>query len=395
MMALVQVFLIGLMMFSDVGIGPAIAQNRRGDDVAFLNTAWTLQVVRGALLWALACGIAAPVAWFYEVPQLAQLLPVAGVALFTAGFNPTRIDTATRHLLLGRVTGLDLASQVVGVAVMVVLAAVTGSVWALVAGSVVSALTKLLLCWRFLPGPANRIVWEPAAVRELVGFGKWIFAATAAGFLIAQGDKAVLGAYLSIDALGVYNIGWFLASFPILLGGAVTGRVLIPLYRDGPGDPVHAARLRRMRYGLTAAIFGLLGLMAFAGVPLVGLLYDDRYALAGAVVVAIACVQVPVAIGLTYDQAALAAGDSRRYFYLIGGKALVQTTAFVIGAEAGGLGTALLAQGLALAALHPAIIWLARRHGVWDARHDLVFAALGLALIIAAVWFNGTALAIL
>lgn len=396
MMALVQVFLVGLAMVSDAGICPAIVQNRRGDEPDFLDTAWTLQVLRGAILWGLSLVVAGPIARFYAAPELALLLPAAATTLLIGGFNPTRIDTATRGLTLGLVTTLDLAAQVTGIAVMVVLAAVTGSVWSLVAGSVAGALVKLALCWRYLPGPANRLRWERSAVGDLVRFGKWIFLATASGFLIAQGDKAILGAYLSLTELGVYNIGWFLASIPMLLGGAVISRILIPLYAaraeggDGP-DP----RLRRMRAGLTATVLGLLGVLAFASVPLVGLLYDDRYAMAGAIVVAIACVQVPAAIGLTYDQAALAAGDSRRFFYQIGARAAVQTLAFLAGAAAGGIGTALLAQGLALLVLHPGVVWLARVHGVWDARHDALFFAAGAALVGAALWFNRAELVIL
>lgn len=50
-MALVMVVLVGLQMFSDVGIGPAISRSARGDDPDFLNTAWTLNVFRGAGLW--------------------------------------------------------------------------------------------------------------------------------------------------------------------------------------------------------------------------------------------------------------------------------------------------------------------------------------------------------
>ena len=49
-MALVSVALVGLQMFSDLGLGPAIAQNPRGDDPDFLNTAFTLNALRGAVL---------------------------------------------------------------------------------------------------------------------------------------------------------------------------------------------------------------------------------------------------------------------------------------------------------------------------------------------------------
>ncbi|MDT8857323.1 oligosaccharide flippase family protein [Paracoccaceae bacterium Fryx2] len=390
MMALVSVFLVGLSMFSDVGIGPAIAQNRRGDDPSFLNTAWTIQVIRGLLLWLATCAVALPAARFYDAPELALLLPAAGVTLLISGFSPTRIDTANRHLLLGRVTALDLASQIVGMVAMVALALAMGSIWALVLGAIVGAVARLVLMQRFLPGPRNRFAWDAAAGVELIRFGKWIFLSTACGFLLAQGDKAILGAYLPLDALGVYNIGYFLASFPMLLGGAVTGRILIPLYRDHPpgASAANAARLRRLRHGVSGTVLALLAVMAFAGVPLVGLLYDARYAGAGAIVVLIACVQMPAVIGMTYDQAALAAGDSRSYFLVIALKAAVQTLAFLIGAETGGLAGALVAQGVALAAVHPAIIWLARRHGVWDGGHDLVCALAVLVLGGLALWVN-------
>jgi hypothetical protein len=89
----------------------------------------------------------------------------------------------------------------------------------------------------------------------------------------------------------------------------------------------------------------LLALLALGGVPLVGLLYDDRYAPAGAIVVLVACVQMPAVIGMTYDQAALAAGDSRGFFGVLLVKALVQTAAILIGAESFGLIGALAGQG--------------------------------------------------
>ena len=49
-MALVNVLIQGLTMFSDVGIEPAIVQHRRGDEPRFYNTAWTVQILRGFVL---------------------------------------------------------------------------------------------------------------------------------------------------------------------------------------------------------------------------------------------------------------------------------------------------------------------------------------------------------
>src|SRR5690606_2290529 len=50
-MTMINVFLQGLEMFSDIGIGPSIIHSKRGEKSEFLNTAWTMQVIRGFVLW--------------------------------------------------------------------------------------------------------------------------------------------------------------------------------------------------------------------------------------------------------------------------------------------------------------------------------------------------------
>ena len=394
LMALVTMVMIGLTMFSDVGIGPAILGNKRGDDPRFLDTAWTVQVIRGGLLWGITCAMAWPLAAFYRAPDLAQMLPVAGLTLLIAGFNPTRIETANRHLALGRVTALDLASQAIGIVVMVALSLALQSVWALVWGNIAGAIAKLALMTALLPGHRNRLAWERQAAGELIRFGGWIFLSTACGFLLMQGDKAILGRYLSLESLGVYNIGYFLASFPMLLAAAVVGRVFIPIYREVAADGSAAVhrRLRRMRLGMTGLVLALLAAMALAGVPLVGVLYDPRYAAAGAVVVAIACVQMPQLLVATYDQAALAAGDSRGFFTVSAIRAGLQTAMFLAGAEMAGLTGALIGQAAAGILSMPASLWLARKHGIHDPRHDLAFAILSAGIAAGALTVSQQAL---
>jgi O-antigen/teichoic acid export membrane protein len=397
MMTLVTVILVGLVLFSDAGISPAIMQNRRGDDPDFLNTAWTIQAVRGGGLWLVACALARPAAIFYDAPMLEGLLPVAGFSLLISGFNPMKLETANRHLAVGPVIQTDLIAQAVSVLAMVVLAWMTHSVWALAIGANVGAITKLAAAHVLLPGGRNTFLWERGAVRELVAFGKWIFLSTAFGFLVGQGDKLILGKYLSLDSLGIYNIGYFLASFPIYLGFAVVSRIMIPIYREK--NPAHAPdnyrKIRIMRLVMTGFLLSALLGMAFLGVTLVDILYDSRYVAAGAIVVIVACAHIPLVIGMTYDQAALAAGDSRYFSYLVFVKAAVLITFMLIGVEAAGVVGALAGQALALILVYPMVIWLARRHGAWDPLHDGVYALVGVVFAVLALWVNRTAIAAL
>ncbi len=390
LMALISVVLLGLGQFSDVGIGPSIMQSKRGDDPDFLNTAWTIQVIRGIGLFLTACLLAWPAARFYGEPDLMAMLPVAGLTLLITGFNPTSLESAHRHMRLGRLTLIDIATQVIGVLIAIAFAWWLRSAWALVISGVVSALVQLWFYKAFLPGIKNRLRWEPAARHELIRFGKWIFLSTVCGFIFSQSDKIVLGKYLELGAFGIYNIGFFLASFPLMLGSMVNQKIVIPIYRECPpaASRENFLSLRRMRMAMTAALIVLVTVFSALGVWLVGLLYDARYQGAGAVVVLLALMQIPTIIQLTYDQAALAAGDSRRFFVLTLARAVFMISGLVLGLEFAGLFGAILGQGLARVAVYPVTVWLARRTGAWDALHDAVFALLGLLGAALALWLN-------
>ncbi len=394
LMALVTMILMGLALLSDTGVQQSIMQHARGDEPDFLNTAWTLNVARGVLLWLLACALAWPAALIYDAPDLITILPVAAFSLALAGLSPTRIFTAQRHLHLGRIMSIELIAQITGIALMIWLAWLTSSVWALVWGSLATAAVKLALDWSFLPGITNRLRWDPQAGSELLRFGSWILLSSAFGFLLTQGDRAILGVHLSLEELGVYNIAWFLASFPILLTNALVARLLIPAYREtaAAANAALDQRIRRLRAQLTGTVGLMLLALAVSGPWLVALLYDDRYMDAGAMMVMIAAASLPPLVTITYDQAALARGESRRFFIMIATRASVQTALFLLGVTLAGLPGALAGQALSGVLIYPFIARHAYLMGVWDKRHDLVFMILALIVGASAVAFHLDAL---
>ena len=152
LMALVNTLMTGLTMFSEIGIGPSIVQNERGDDRDYLNTAWTLQAMRGCALFLAACVAAYPAAHFYKQPELALLVPFVALSALINGFNSTKLFTASRQLELGPLTIIELSSQLAGIVVMLVLAWMTHSVWALACAalgtSIAQAGARLHACCR-------------------------------------------------------------------------------------------------------------------------------------------------------------------------------------------------------------------------------------------------------
>jgi Na+-driven multidrug efflux pump len=122
----------------------------------------------------------------------------------------------------------------------------------------------------------------------------------------------------------------------------------------------------------------MLLVMAWIGPWLVDLLYDARYEQAGTMMVMIALTLVPAVITMTYDQAALAAGDSRSFFLFTAMRALLQTSFFLLATLWYGLPGGIIAMGVSMLAAYPMLIWLAQKHQAWDPRHDLVFALIAL-----------------
>jgi O-antigen/teichoic acid export membrane protein len=390
LMALVTVLTIGVMMLSDVGIGLSISQSHRGDDENFLDTAWTLQVIRAILLGLILTAVGGPAAQIYDEPLLASFLPLSAVGVIISGFVPISFETAVRHMQIGRVTAVDLLSQITATLVMVLLAWTTSSVWSLIVGNVCGSIAKVILAILLIGGKRGRFLWEPAAARELIHFGKWIFASTVCGFLLSQGDRVILGAYVALDLLGIYNVAQFLATMPLLLASAVAQRVIIPLYRECMLEQSDAIRVRLIiaRRFFTGATLLLQSVVALSAVMLIGWLYDDRYAAAGPIAILLSLVQLPLIVGMTYDRSALAVGDSRSYFYNLAARAILITALFVTGMELGGIPGALTGQLLAGIIGHSGFAWLAWKNRLWDPWHDIAFGTFSLVIGAVALWYN-------
>ena len=293
-MAIATMVTIILMLLSDLGLRQNIVQSRRGDDPAFLDTAWVLQIARGLALWLGALGLSIAL----HLANLAGMLPaksvyaslvlpfVIAVSSFSAiilGFQSTKMATAHRGLDQKRLVQIELMSQIAGLMVMIVIGVVTRSIWALVAGGLVASLTTTALSFTWISGRPNRFRLEKNALRELIDFGKWIFISSALFVLVISGDRLLLGGFVEADVLGFYAIA-------ALIVGAIEGglskffmSVSLPALSEvARKDP---SRLRETYYRLRipgdVLLLFLAGLLFVAGQPLIDLLYDPRYSTAG------------------------------------------------------------------------------------------------------------------
>lgn len=314
LMALVAMVLYALEMLSDIGLGPAIIRDPRGENRNFLATAWTLQAIRGAALWALACLAAAPMAAFYGDPRLAALIAVGALSTLIGGFASTALHLCRRRMLLGRVVTLELCAQVVTAVAIALWALAWPTVWALVGGTLIGRAFQTAASHALLPGERDRFGWDRACARALFGFGKWIFLSSALLALGVQVDRMLLGYYLDLGRLGVYSIAVTLAEAVQALGLRLHHNVLFPAY--GRVVQSDAERLRavvaRARRGIDALLVFPIGALVVLAPRVVELLYDERYHAAGWIL-QILCVRLLMNATLSNSEMCLVALGRPQY----------------------------------------------------------------------------------
>ena len=318
-MALCTVFLVGLAMFSDLGLKPAIIRDPHGDRPAFLNTAWTIQVIRGIVLFISGCLLAFPISIIYDNAILLPLLALLSTTAAITGFNSIKMITAERNLDFRTVTLISIAGQTVQIMTMVLLAFYWRSVWALAIGGIIGSLTTLTISHAMLRGHRHRFHIDPSSASSLVHFGKWIFLSTIVTFLGGEGLRAIQAGFVTPAEFGVLAIAYSIAAIAFDLSFKLTASVGLPAlseaYRDKPLE--FTRPLRNFRKRLLLVSLGLVTGVTLTGEALVGLLYDARYHAAGALVVAITLANAAVSISTGYDNALLILGKSKTYLGMI------------------------------------------------------------------------------
>ncbi|WP_330202900.1 oligosaccharide flippase family protein [Cyanobacterium sp. DS4] len=279
LMALVNTFIIGLNLFSDVGINPSIIQNRKGEEPEFYNTAWTLQVIRGFGIWIACIAIAYPVSIFYENPELKWLIPILGLNSIVSGFQSTSLPLLSKRVKVSISTSFELVVQLISLTIMVLLVWFYRSIWSLVIASIISQIVRTIISHKLIPEVKNRFTWDQESLKELFSFGKWIFISTAITFFAMQSDRLILGRLFPIEILGIYTIAFTFADIPIGVINRINGSVVFPVVsqlKDLSRQELRQKIIEKRKLILILGIT-LVVLLTCSGDLLVLNLYDERY----------------------------------------------------------------------------------------------------------------------
>ena len=317
-MAMINVFLFSVHMFSDVGLRDTVIHNDRGDEPDFLNTVWTIQVIRGFALWGIICAGTVPFARFYGVQELVVLLPVAGLTAAFRGLGSTSMLSAGRHINPHWNVTAEMASSVGGSLVTIAIAIFSRNVWALVIGQVFGAAFYSMISFRFGDHRPHQFHWDRDAASAVSQFGRWVIPSSALTILLRRGDTIVLGKVMTTATLGVYSIGANLALMWVTVYGQLATSILHPVYAKTRHMPIQEARskVRKLRFGICGAC--LAGLWAMIGLSywLFAFLYPPAF-LDAYVFCQIVAFGITLRVATDMGPVFQAHGLARRHFILV------------------------------------------------------------------------------
>ena len=383
LMALASVFLLGIGMFSDIGINASIVHSKRGEEEQFLNTAWTIKILRGLAIALVACLVAWPLAQFYQQPVLFPLLCALSSTAILQGLSSTAVATQNRNLQFRRIIVIDLTRDILTTTITISFALWWESVWALAAGAIAGDLIRTLLSHWLLPSHRLRFRLERRSVSEILRFGRWILLATLVNFIGGHGLPLIQGYLVSIQTLGLLAIAKTFAHAIEELASKLMNSVAFPalsrLFREQPENLGGVIRkVRVISNALTVSAFLLLSAIAN---PLIDLLYDPRYREAGDFLKVLAINGAIGFLQMLYQNVQLARGASRLHFCVMATMAVGRTAGMLIGFQVAGLNGMLygLCAGSFITYLVSAA--LAARHDFASLKVDMVTI-----LLIAGFW---------
>ncbi len=281
-MLLINTLRTGGELLTDIGVGQSIVNNPRGNEPGFYNTAWTIQIVRGLVLFAMAMILTVPIAHVYDNPDLLILLPaVAPIFIITGLTSPARF-LLQKQLHVRKLALFDLATAAFGTVVQIGFALYTPTIWALVWGLLVSTAVPAAASFFLIDWRSHRLAWEREAVRAIVHFGKWIFLASLVYFLAMNFDRLYFADTIPLTLLGIYGIARTFSDTIMQLFQRLGNLLVFPRVSASTlrgSDLRHA--VGPMRFLLLAAVSVGLALGVSLADEFIYLLYDDRYRAAG------------------------------------------------------------------------------------------------------------------
>lgn len=220
---------------------------RRGDIRPYLDTAWTVQMLRGATITVVMFITAPWIAQFFGAPEAEAVVRVLSLNTLIRGFSNIGIVYFQRDLRFDLRFIVEMSDALVNAVFAIIAALAFQNVWALVIGLLAGGLARVIASYVVQDyRPHFRLIGSYA--RSLFGFGKWILGSSFLNYTATNLDDIAVGRMLGVTDLGLYRMAYNFSQMVATEFTSMSNQVALPAYATIQDKP------DRLRRGYLAAL---------------------------------------------------------------------------------------------------------------------------------------------
>ena len=211
LIALASSFSVSIEALSWIGIEEGVIRHKEPTP-ELMDTAFTLSVLRGMVVFLIVAAVAVPAAGFFGDPRLAGVLMALGATVLIENLINVGTIEFRRDFEFRREFQLYLLPRVLSIVVAIGAALVLHTYWALIAGIVSNQLLRVVFSYVLHP---YRPRFRLSAWRQIAGYSVWNSVIAGAGALRDRVDTMMVGRAMSSASVGFYALGYEIAGLPV------------------------------------------------------------------------------------------------------------------------------------------------------------------------------------
>jgi O-antigen/teichoic acid export membrane protein len=250
-------------IFTETGINVFLVQQDDDDAVhQYLNTAWTISMIRGFIIAFFVALASIPVSNFFHNEASQQLILLIALVPLIRGFINPAIAQFQKQLQFNQEfffrTLITIADAIAAIIIIYYYQSPIG----LIAGLIVGALVEVIASFIWVH-PFPKLVAQKQQVKDILHSGKWVTTAGIAAYFAGKGPDISIGKLISTDSLGIYQMAYKFSVMFVDELVEMVNRVAFPVYTKIGGDR------RRLRSAFLKTYAGFVAII----IPLMILVY--------------------------------------------------------------------------------------------------------------------------
>ena len=217
--------------FTYFGLNTTIVSKKFEDDAELqgqLNTIWTLDLIRRALVTAVIMAFSFQIAKFYRDERLTSILAITCLTLAVSGFGNIGMSLLGREVKWKQATLYNMASTTLMTGSLIAVAFWRRDAWSLAWGQLVASVLSTALSYAFHPY-RPRFQIDRRALNRSSKTGLWFFVLAVADYSMTTLDNVVIGRLLGSALLGVYIVAYGISSIPRSMMLKAVSTVMFPV----------------------------------------------------------------------------------------------------------------------------------------------------------------------